>query len=191
MFPFASGPSDLDLALRLIEDAKAELRREGLVFAEDLPVGLTIEVPSAALTTDLLAREVEFISIGTNDLIQYLMAVDRADPRVSGLYQPLHPAVVRTIHQVLRAAGSTPVSVCGEMAAHPLHALLLVGLGVRELSMAPSAIPRVKAALREVTLSLATAVATACLELRSEAAIEERLRADLGAALTAAESRRD
>ena len=191
MFPFASGPSDLDLALRLIEDAKAELRREGEVFAEDLPVGLTIEVPSAALTTDLLAREVEFVSIGTNDLIQYLLAVDRADPRVSALYQPLHPAVVRTIHQVLCAAGSTPVSVCGEMAAHPLHALLLVGLGVRELSMAPSAIPRVKAALREVTLPQATAVATACLELRSEAAIEERLRADLGAALTAAESPRD
>ncbi len=107
MFPFASGPSDLDLALRLVEDAKAELRREGEVFGEDLPVGLTIEVPSAALTTDLLAREVEFISIGTNDLIQYLLAVDRADPRVSALYQPLHPAVVRTIHHVLRAAGST------------------------------------------------------------------------------------
>jgi phosphotransferase system enzyme I (PtsI) len=192
MFPFASGPSDLHLALRLVEDTKAELRREGKTFGEDLPVGLMIEVPSAALTADLLAREVDFVSIGTNDLIQYLLAVDRTDPRVSSLYQPLHPAVVRTIHHVLKTVGSTrPVSVCGEMAASPLHALLLVGLGVRDLSMAPSAIPRVKAALREVTLSQAKAVAEACLELDTEAAIEERLRTELAASLTATEVPRD
>ena len=192
MFPFASGPSDLHLALRLVEDAKAELRREGVAFGEDLPVGLTIEVPSAALTADLLAKDVDFLSIGTNDLIQYLLAVDRADPRVGALYQPLHPAVVRTIHNVLRTAGSTrPVSVCGEMAAHPLQALLLVGLGVRDLSMAPSAIPRVKAALRAVTLSGARAAAEACLELDTETAIEERLRRELGTALTAAETTKD
>jgi phosphoenolpyruvate-protein kinase (PTS system EI component) len=192
MIPFASGPSDLHQALRLVEDAKAELRREGQGFGEDLPVGLTIEVPSAAFTADLLAKNVDFLSIGTNDLIQYLLAVDRADPRVGPLYQPLHPAVVRTIHHVLRTAGSTrPVSVCGEMAAHPLQALLLVGLGVRDLSMAPSAIPRVKAALRAVTLSGAKAVAEACLELDNETAIEERLRRELGPALTAAETVKD
>jgi phosphoenolpyruvate-protein phosphotransferase (PTS system enzyme I) len=192
MFPFASGPSDLHRALRLIEDAKAELRGEGLTFGEDLPVGLTIEIPSAALTADLLARDVDFLSIGTNDLIQYLLAVDRTDPRVSGLYQPLHPAVVRMIDHVLRTAGKArPVSVCGEMAAHPLQALLLVGLGVRELSMAPSAIPRVKAALREVTLGQAQAAAEACRGLDTEEAIEGRLRQELANALTAGAAPRD
>lgn len=192
MFPFASGPADLELALRLVEDAKAELRQEGQAFGEDLEVGLTVEVPSAALTADLLAKDLDFLSIGTNDLIQYLLAVDRADTRVGALYQPLHPAVVRIVHHVLQTAGKDlPVSVCGEMAAHPLQALLLVGLGVRELSMAPSAIPRVKAALRAVRLPVVEAVALACLNLRTEVAIEERLRQELSAALTAAETPKD
>jgi phosphotransferase system enzyme I (PtsI) len=189
MFPFASGPSDLRLALQLVADAKAELRHEGVVFGADLEVGLTVEVPSAALTADLLARDLDFLSIGTNDLIQYLLAVDRADPRVSALYQPLHPAMVRLVHHVLQTAGrELPVSVCGEMASNPLHALLLVGLGVRELSMAPSAIPRVKAALRAVGLPQVQAVAQDCLNLDTEGAIEERLRLELSTALTAAET---
>ena len=112
-----------------------------------------LEVPSAAATADLLAPHVRFFAVGTNDLIQYLLAVDRVDPRVSSLYEPLHPAVLRTIDGVVRAAGAhgIPVSICGEMAADPLQALLLVGLGVRELSMSPVAIPRVKAALRAVS----------------------------------------
>jgi phosphotransferase system enzyme I (PtsI) len=192
MFPFASGPSDLHLALDLVEQAKAELRHEGHKFGEDLPVGLTIEVPSAALTADLLAREVDFVSIGTNDLIQYLLAVDRADPRVAALYEPLHPAVIRTIHQVMRTAGATlPVSVCGEMAGQPLEAVLLVGLGVRELSMAPSAIPRVKAALREITLPHARTVAEACLDLPTAKEIDAFLRLELRTARSAAESPAD
>jgi phosphotransferase system enzyme I (PtsI) len=192
MFPFASGPSDLRLALQLVDQAKAELRREGQAFGDDLPVGLTLEVPSAALTTDLLAREVEFVSIGTNDLIQYLLAVDRTDPRVTALYQPLHPAVVRIIHHVVRAAEAAPlpVAVCGEMASSPLHALLLVGLGVRDLSMSPAAIPRVKAALRAVSGERAAAVAEACLALDGDALIEERIRRELGDALAAAEAPR-
>jgi phosphotransferase system enzyme I (PtsI) len=190
MFPFASGPSDLALALELVERAKTELRAEGLEFGEDLPVGLTLEVPSAALTTDLLAREAEFVSIGTNDLIQYLLAVDRTDPRVTGLYQPLHPAVVRLIHHVVRAAEAAglPLAVCGEMAAHPLHALLLVGLGVRDLSMTPAAIPRVKAALRAVSFAEAHAVAGDCLVLERASLIEERLQGALGPAVAAAEA---
>ena len=115
-------------------------------------MGVNLEVPSAAVIADLLAAEVDFFSVGTNDLIQYLLAVDRTDPRVSGLYEPLHPAVLRTLAQIARAAHAQqrPLSVCGEMAGHPVQALLLVGLGYRELSMAPSAIPRVKAALRAV-----------------------------------------
>jgi phosphotransferase system enzyme I (PtsI) len=181
MFPFASGPADLDLALELVEAAAAELRREGLAFGPDLPLGLTLEVPSAALTADLLASRVEFFSVGTNDLIQYLLAVDRADPRVTPLYQPLHPAVLRTIAQIVKAASafSLPVGVCGEMAATPALAVLLVGLGVRELSMAPAAIPKVRAAIRAVEAERAQGIGQACLELRSEAEIETLLKKEL------------
>ena len=115
-------------------------------------MGLNLEVPGAALVADLLAPEVEFFSVGTNDLVQYLLAADRNDPRVAGLYQPLHPAVLRTLVQVVAAAEGqqVPLSVCGEMAAEPSHAVLLVGLGFRALCMSPAAIPRVKAAIRAV-----------------------------------------
>jgi phosphotransferase system enzyme I (PtsI) len=189
MFPFAGGPADLRLALELLEEARAELRREGLPFREDVSVGLNLEVPSAALTADLLAREVEFFSVGTNDLIQYLLAVDRADPRVAALYQPLHPAVLRIIHQVVQAAEAqgVPVSLCGEMAADPLPALLLLGLGVRELSMTPAAIPRVKAALREVRADHARKVALFCLSVSTAEEIEATLRRELAGALLPAE----
>ncbi len=167
MFPFVSGMADLRAALALLEEAKAGLRAEGLEFGEDVPVGVNLEVPSAAVIADLLAPEVDFFSVGTNDLIQYLLAVDRTDPRVSGLYEPLHPAVLRTLAQVARAAQASarPLSVCGEMAGHPVQALLLVGLGFRELSMAPTAIPRVKGALRAVAAEELRALAARCLEL--------------------------
>jgi phosphotransferase system enzyme I (PtsI) len=181
MFPFASGPSDLDLALALAEEAARELRAEGIPFGEDLPLGVTIEVPSAALTADLLARKVEFFSLGTNDLIQYLLAADRGDPRVSSFYQPLHPAVLRVVRHVVQAAQAQalPLGVCGEMAATPLLALLLVGFGVRELSMAPAAIPRVRAAVRAVDAAAAERAAEACLDLDTEAEVEALLRQKL------------
>jgi phosphotransferase system enzyme I (PtsI) len=119
------------------------------------------------MIADLLAAEVDFFSVGTNDLIQYLLAVDRTDPRVSSLYDPLHPAVLRTLAQIARAAQAQqrPLSVCGEMAGHPVQALLLVGLGYRELSMAPSAIPRVKAALRAARATQLRELAQRCLTL--------------------------
>jgi len=190
MFPFASGPADLRLALALVEEARAELRRDGVPFRSDVPVGLNLEVPSAALTADLLAGEVQFFSVGTNDLIQYLLAVDRTDPRVSGLYQPLHPAVLRTLDGIARAAEAhaVPLSVCGEMAAQPLAAVLLVGLGYRALSMAPSAVPRVKAALRGVRAGDAREVARRCLSLRTEAEIEALVRRELAPSLAPADS---
>ena len=133
MFPFVSGPGDLRVALTLLERAKAELRAEGTAFREDVPVGINLEVPSAAVVTDLLAPDVDFFSVGTNDLIQYLLAVDRTDPSVSSLYEPLHPAVLRTLSQIVGAAHEhcRPLSVCGEMAGQPLQAVLLVGLGFR------------------------------------------------------------
>jgi phosphotransferase system enzyme I (PtsI) len=181
MFPFVSGVSDLRLALALLEQAKAELRAEGTAFRDDVPVGINVEVPSAAVVADRLAAEVDFFSVGTNDLIQYLLAVDRTDPRVSALYEPLHPAVLRTLAGIAHAAEASgrALSVCGEMAGQPLQAVLLVGLGFRALSMAPSAIPRVKEALRAVSAADAAALAARCLTLASGSEIESLVRDSL------------
>jgi phosphotransferase system enzyme I (PtsI) len=188
MLPFVSGPEDARWALDLLEQERQALRHERTPFAEDVEVGVNVEVPSAAATADLLARDVDFFSIGTNDLIQYLLAVDRADPRVASLYEPLHPAVLRTILAVVSAATEQglPVSVCGEMAADPVAALALVGLGVRDLSMTASAIPRVKAAIRGVEASRAREVALRCLGKATAGEIEATLRRDLSDALASA-----
>jgi phosphoenolpyruvate-protein phosphotransferase (PTS system enzyme I) len=185
VFPFVSGPEDLAVGLELVESAAAELRREGLAFAPDVPIGLNLEVPSAAATADLLARRVDFFSVGTNDLIQYLLAVDRADPRVAAHYQPLHPAVLRTLRQIARVGEETgiPIGVCGEMAADPLQALFLLGIGIRELSMSPSSIPRVKEAVRRVDAARAREAAHRSLELATAQEVESFLRQRLGEAL--------
>jgi phosphoenolpyruvate-protein phosphotransferase (PTS system enzyme I) len=190
LFPFVTGPSDLRLVLDLLEETRAGLRRDGVAFAADVPIGLMLEVPSAAITADLLAPHVQFFAVGTNDLIQYLLAVDRADPRVSSLYEPLHPAVLRTIDGVVRAAGAqgVPVSICGEMAADPMQALLLVGLGVRELSMSPAAIAGVKAAVRSASAARLEPVARASLSLATAEEIGAMLRRELAEALTPASS---
>jgi phosphotransferase system enzyme I (PtsI) len=189
MFPFIGGVADLRAALALLEESREELRREGIPFEENVLVGVTVELPSAAATADLLAPEVDFFSVGTNDLIQYLLAVDRADPRLSSLYQPLHPAVLRSIRTVTDAAAAAevPLALCGEMAAEPLHALLLLGLGVRDLSMTPAAIPRVKAALRGVRVEDAQRIASAALGLPTAAAIEAMAREGFAHALMAAD----
>ena len=188
MLPFVGGPSDVEAALALVAECREELRKEGLEHGQRVPVGLILEVPSAAVTADLLAGRVDFFSVGTNDLIQYLLAVDRTDPRVAALYEPLHPAVLRVIQEIVRAAGAEglPVSLCGEMAADPLHALVLLGFGVRELSMSPAAIPRVKEAVRAVTLEDARDAALACLSLPTAREIETALRHELASALAPA-----
>jgi len=190
MFPFVGGASELRAALDLVEDSRESLRRDGLPFAEKVPIGLTLELPSVAFTADLLAAHVDFFSVGTNDLIQYLLAVDRADPRLSALYQPLHPAVLRAIRAIVDAAeaGGIPLSLCGEMAAEPLYALVLLGLGVRELSMTPASIPKVKEAIRRTSLTRARDVALACLRLSTARDIETEARAGLAEALAAAEA---
>src|SRR6185503_7028113 len=130
-----------------------ELDEEGKPYDKDLKVGIMIEMPSAALTADMLAAECDFFSIGTNDLIQYTMAVDRVNEYVSYLYEPLHPALIRLIGGVAAAAraANIPVTVCGEMAGEPMIAPVLIGLGIRELSMSAVSMGEVKAAIREMT----------------------------------------
>jgi phosphotransferase system enzyme I (PtsI) len=188
MFPFVSGPSDLRMALDLLEKVKTRLRAEGTPFRDDVPVGVNLEVPSAAVVADLLAPDVDFFSVGTNDLIQYLLAVDRTDPRVSALYEPLHPAVLRTLAQIAAAARAhgRELSVCGEMAGQPMEAVLLVGLGFRSLSMAPSAIPRVKAVLRAVREAEARRLADRCLGLSTCEEITALVRRELDGSVPAA-----
>lgn len=176
MFPFVSGLDELRAARRAVERAAETLRARGEQVPE-VPVGVMIELPSAALTADLLATEADFFSIGTNDLIQYCLAVDRTDDRVSDLYEPLHPAIVRAIRLVVRAGrrARIPVAVCGEMAADPALLALLVGLGLREFSMAPTAIPLAKRVLRGMRASDARIAAGRALRAETAKDVEQQL----------------
>jgi phosphotransferase system enzyme I (PtsI) len=176
MFPFVSGVEELRAARAAVQRAAETLRARGQQVPP-VPVGVMIEVPSAAVTADLLADDADFFSIGTNDLIQYCLAVDRTDDRVSHLYEPLHPAIVRTLRLVARAAKrrSIPVSVCGEMAADPIMLALLVGLGLTEFSMAPTAIPLAKQALRGLRARDAERLAARALRARTAADVEALL----------------
>ncbi|HJZ86404.1 MAG TPA: phosphoenolpyruvate--protein phosphotransferase [Polyangia bacterium] len=160
MFPMVSGVDELREARAVVEEARGELELEGLRHGYP-PIGVMVEMPSAALCADLLAKDCDFFSIGTNDLIQYALAIDRGNEHVSYLYRPLHPAILRLIRNTIRAGhdAGIPVAMCGEMAGEPLFALVLVGLGLDELSMNPTAIPIVKSVLRSSTASEARALA--------------------------------
>lgn len=176
MFPFVSSVEQLREARRMVKEAAADLARRGATVPE-VPIGVVIEIPAAAYTADLLAREVDFFTIGTNDLIQYCLAVDRADERVSRLYEPLHPAILRVIVMVRRAAARQriPVSLCGEMASDPALLTLLVGLGLTEFSMTPAAIPAAKQVLAEVRSDDLRALARRILKLATVEEIEREL----------------
>lgn len=167
MFPMVSGVEELRQARALLEEAKEELRATGQAFEPDLPCGLTLEVPSATATADLLAREADFFSIGSNDLMQYLLAVDRGNEQVSYLYAPLHPALLRTLRFTIDAGHQTGIRVamCGEMASDPLLVVLLVGLELDELSMNPLSIPWVKSVIRNLSAAEAREIARVALEL--------------------------
>ena len=176
MFPFVSGVDELREARRIVAGAADALRARGEP-APEVPIGVMIEVPSAALTADLLAREADFFSIGTNDLIQYALAVDRTDDRVSRLYEPVHPAILRLLRLVARAGRrrNIRVAVCGEMAADPIALALLVGLGLREFSMAPTAIPLAKQVLRDLNASDAARMAARALKAATATEVEKEL----------------
>ncbi|HEY0969099.1 MAG TPA: phosphoenolpyruvate--protein phosphotransferase [Opitutaceae bacterium] len=167
MYPMISGREELARANAVLEACKAELTAEGQAFDASLAVGSMIEIPSAAVTADLLARDCDFFSIGTNDLIQYLLAIDRVNDRIAHLYEPTHPAVLRTLKHIVDEAhrAGIKVSVCGEMAGDPVYTSLLLGLGVDELSMTPPLLPAVKYLIRAMTMADAKALAAEALTL--------------------------
>jgi phosphotransferase system enzyme I (PtsP) len=152
MLPMITSIDELRSAKALIAEAIQDLERDGIPYDKNVPVGVMIEVPSAAITADALARECDFFSIGTNDLTQYTLAVDRGNEHVAHIYDPLHPAVLALMGASVRAASraSIPISVCGEVSSNPLAVPLLVGLGIEELSSTPSAVPLVKEIIREL-----------------------------------------
>ncbi len=166
-----AGPDQRDLA-----EVKAELTREGLPFREDVPVGIMIEVPSAAVTSDILAARAEFFSIGTNDLIQYTLAVDRGNEKVAYLYEPFHPGVLRLIRTTIENAHAhgIPVGMCGELAGDPLATVVLLGLGLDSFSMGPIGIPLIKRIVRSVGIMEAEAFVRSLMPMGSGAEIEQR-----------------
>lgn len=187
MYPMIGSAEELAAANRLLAEAKAELRARGQAFDDTIRVGTMIEIPSAALAADLLAPHCQFFSIGTNDLIQYLLAIDRGNNRIAHLYEPAHPAVLRVLKQVIDTAKThrLKVSVCGEMAGDPIYAPLLIGLGIDELSMTPPLLPAVKFLIRAMTFADAQKLAQEALAQtdaqKTRALIEAFYQARVGA----------
>jgi phosphotransferase system enzyme I (PtsI) len=182
-FPMISGVSEVRAARALLEEAKAELRAEGKPFDESMPVGIMIEVPSAVLVADLLAREVDFFSVGTNDLIQYTLAIDRTNEHLSSLYEPLHPAVLRSLKIVVDAAHAAgiPVCMCGEMAGEAEFLPILLGLGFDELSMNGPAIARVKRILRRCSREDAREIVARAMGYATALEVESFLKGEISA----------
>ncbi|MGH7899870.1 MAG: phosphoenolpyruvate--protein phosphotransferase, partial [Candidatus Binatia bacterium] len=169
LFPMISRLEEVWRVKELLDEAKRELRDEGVEFDEDMRTGIMVEVPSAVMQAEELAREVDFLSLGTNDLTQYLLAVDRNNRKVASLYDPLHPAVLRAVASTVRAArkAGKSISICGEMAADPLCALVLIGLGIEQLSMGSFYIPSIKRLVRSVEYSATRDIARRVLEMSS------------------------
>ena len=181
MFPMVSGFHEIREAKRLLAESAADLDRQGIAFDHEIQVGMMVEVPSAAQMADRLAKEVAFFSIGTNDLIQYILAIDRINEHVSYLYEPLHPAVLQVIRQVVEAGHRAGIEVhmCGEMASDPLHLPLLLGLGFDELSMPATNIPRVKKIVRGIKKSDAAAFARELFRFDTAREVLEFVRAEI------------
>ena len=178
MFPMISGIEEFEKALGVLEDVKQELDSQGIAYAGDIPVGCMIEVPSAAMTSDILARKADFFSIGTNDLIQYTIAVDRGNEKITSMYEPFHPAVLRLIHMVVQNAHAAgiPVGMCGEMAGDPMAAVILMGLGLDELSMSAFGIPEIKRIIRSTTILEAEEFLGTLMDMKSFRDIDKFVR---------------
>jgi len=176
MYPMISGLDELNQANAVVEECKQELRARQIPFDEKLEIGAMIEIPSAALIADTLAKRVKFFSIGSNDLIQYTLAADRTNERVSHLYEPTHPAILRLIKMTVDAAHANGIwaGVCGEIGGDPVLTPLLVGLGVDELSAAPAVIDQVKYVIRRLKLSEAVKLAEFALSCDSPSEIAAR-----------------
>ena len=174
MFPMISGVEELLQAKAILEEAKEELRKEKKAFNEDIKVGAMIEIPSAALIADILAEEADFFSIGTNDLLQYSLAIDRVNEHVAYLYEPFHPAVLRIIKSVVDAAArrGIEVSVCGEMAGEPTHALVFIGMGITKLSMNAFSLLKVKRLVRSVSYEAAKEITEKSLKFTTARDVE-------------------
>jgi phosphotransferase system enzyme I (PtsI) len=178
MFPMVSELEEIRQTKKVIEEVKEELKIEKVCFDPNIEIGVMIETPSAAMTSDVLAKEVDFFSIGTNDLIQYTIAIDRINEQLAHLYNPLHPAILRLINYTIESAHRHGiwVGMCGEMAGDPLFTVILVGMGLDELSMASSSIPKIKEVIRSINITEAKNLAQKILKLQTIDEIEEVLK---------------
>jgi phosphotransferase system enzyme I (PtsI) len=174
MFPMISGLDELREAKWHLKKAQARLAEERIPFDPKVEIGAMIELPAAALSADLLAKEVDFFSIGTNDLIQYTIAIDRRNEETLPLYEPLHPAVLRLIQNVLRVAvdAEIDITVCGEMAGDPVLSVLLIGMGYGKLSMSPAVIPEIKKVISSISLQDAQHLVAEIMKLSTAGEIE-------------------
>lgn len=181
MFPMISGIEELRTAKLLLEECKNELSLQGIPFDRTISTGIMIEIPSAVTIADLLAKEADFFSVGTNDLIQYTLALDRSNEQLSHLYQPLHPAVLRALSRITAIAQEAGItaSICGEMAGNPFYLPILLGLGFDELSMGAASIPRVKQLLRRCDFEQAKRITDKALSLSTATDVEEYLKTEI------------
>ncbi|MBW1826718.1 MAG: phosphoenolpyruvate--protein phosphotransferase, partial [Deltaproteobacteria bacterium] len=175
LFPMISCQEEIMAAKKMLAEAADSLDKEGMPFDENIEIGIMIEVPSAAIMADVMAKEVDFFSIGTNDLIQYALAVDRVNKEVAHLYQPLNPAIIRLIKHVADVAKNSDVKVfmCGEMAGDPVNIPILLGLGIKRLSMNPQSIPAVKKIVRALNVEDAKRFIKDVLKETSETGVLE------------------
>ncbi len=181
MYPMISNVNEIKRANELLAECRTELKNEGKPFDPNIEVGAMIEIPSAALTSDILAREVNFFSIGTNDLIQYALAVDRVNEKIAYLYEPMHPAILKLIKMVVDNghAAQRWVGCCGEMAGDPEAAVLLMGLGIDEISASPIALPKVKKIIRSILFSDAQRIAVQALEFHTGSEVQHYVREEI------------
>lgn len=180
MFPLITNLLEMRQAKTIVRDVIEDLEEEGIEHRDDVPLGMMVETPSAALQCDAFAREVDFFSIGTNDLVQYTLAVDRGNERVAPMFTVADPAVLRLIQEVIRAGQrhDVPVSLCGEMAGDPVYTMLLLGLGLRSFSCSPPAIPEIKKIIRSVTMEQSLKVAQRVLSFDSDKEVVNFLRTE-------------